>query len=85
MVQLNGDLLQDDLRHVLCLPGLLLPEFLFLRQATADPCLRRRPSDTQAGRAQSLVESLLLSLGLSVHKFCLCPPSVSGRYEFDFF
>ena len=30
---------------MLCLPGLLLPEPLSPQQATADPCLRRRPSN----------------------------------------
>ena len=37
------------------LPGLLLPEPLSLRQASADPCHRRR-QHSQAGLAQSLVE-----------------------------
>ena len=32
---------------MLCLPGLLLPEHLSLQQATADPYLNRRPSNTQ--------------------------------------
>ena len=43
----NGTLLQEDLSHMLCLPGLLLPEPLSPQQATADPCLRRRHSNTQ--------------------------------------
>ena len=43
----NGDLLQEGLCHTLHDPGLLQPEPLSPRQATADPCLCRRHSDTQ--------------------------------------
>ena len=46
----NGDLLQEDLCHTLCLPGLLQPETLSpgpCRQVTADTCLCRRRSNTQ--------------------------------------
>ena len=43
----NGDLLQEGLRHTLCDPGLLHPEPLPLQQATAGPCLCRRYSDNQ--------------------------------------
>ena len=49
----NGDLLQEDLGHVLQLPGLVLLEPLSPWLATADPRLHRRHS--QAGLAQSLV------------------------------
>ena len=52
-----------------------------LRQATADPSLRRKPSDP--GRAgTALVGSLLLSLGPGAHGFFgVCPPRVSGGSE----
>ena len=43
----NRDLIQEDLCHTLSVPGLLQPEFLSPWQATADPCLRRRQSNTQ--------------------------------------
>ena len=43
----NGNLLQEDLSHMLCLPVLLQPEPLSPQQATVDPCLRRRHSNTQ--------------------------------------
>ena len=43
----NGDLLQEGLCHMPCVPGLLQPEPLSLQQATADLCLGRRHSDTQ--------------------------------------
>ena len=43
----NGDLLQEGLCHILCDPGLLYPEPLSPRQATSDPYLHRRHSDTQ--------------------------------------
>ena len=39
----NGDLLQEDLCHTLCLPGPVLPESLSPRLATTDLCLCRRP------------------------------------------
>jgi len=42
----NGDLLQEDLCHTPCLPGLLQPEPLSVWQITADPCLQRRHSNT---------------------------------------
>ena len=45
--EVNGDLLQEGLCHALCDPGLLYPEPLSPRQATADPYLHRRHSDTQ--------------------------------------
>ena len=35
----NSDLLQKDLCHTLCLPGLLLPEPLSPQQASANSCL----------------------------------------------
>ena len=54
----HGDHPQEDLGHMPCLPGLLQPAPLSLWQATADPCLCRRPSNTprQIDLAQSLVE-----------------------------
>ena len=41
------DFLQEDLCHTLCDPGLLYPEPLPLQQATVDPCLCKRYSNTQ--------------------------------------
>ena len=49
----NGNLLQEDLCHMLRLLGLLKPESLSAWQVTAEPCLRRRHS--RAGLAQCLV------------------------------
>ena len=46
----NGDLLQEDLCHMLCFPGLLKPAPLSPRQTTADPCLHMRHSDIQRQR-----------------------------------
>ena len=43
----NGDLLQENLCHTPWLQGLLQPEPLSPRQATADLCLCRRHSNTQ--------------------------------------
>ena len=43
----NSDLLQEGLCHMLRVPGLLKPEPLSPCQATADPCLNRRYSNTQ--------------------------------------
>ena len=64
-----GDLLPEDFRHTRCHPGLLQPEPLFPRQATADPCLRRRHSATHRQVWLSLLwGSPLLSLGPGVHK-----------------
>ena len=49
------DLLQEGSCHTLRVSGLLLPEPLSLRKATAEPCLCRRHSDTsKAGLAQYL-------------------------------
>ena len=43
----DGNLLQENLHYMPCLPGLLQPESLSLSQATADPCHRKRHSNTQ--------------------------------------
>ena len=70
----NGGLLQEDLFHLLCLPALLLPVFLSLWEATADPCLCRRPSHTQRQVWLSLLwGSLLLSVGFGAHKILFMP------------
>ena len=70
----NGDLLQEDLCHTLCLPGLLLPESLSPRQATTDPCLCRRPSNTHRHVCLSLLwRSLLHSQGPGACKALLVP------------
>ena len=65
----NGDLLQEDLCHTLCLPGLLQPEPLSPRQDTADPCLRRRHSNHR-GRSDSVSVG---SLGPGVHQVLFEP------------
>ena len=66
----NGDLLQEVLCHTPHLPGLLQPEPLSPRQATADPCLCRRYSNTQ----RQVWLSLLWGLWVLVHtRFCLSP------------
>ena len=59
----NGGLFQDDLCHTPCLPGLMQPEPLSLWQATADPCLHRRHSNTQT----QVWLSLLWGLWVLVH------------------
>ena len=60
--------------HTLRLPGLPLLESLSLRQATADSCLCRRPSDTQRQVCLRLLwGSLLLSFGLGTHKVLFVP------------
>ena len=70
----NGDLLQENLFHMLCHPGLLLPESLSLKQPTVDSCLSRRPSNTQRQFWFSLLwESLLLSLSPGTHKVLFVP------------
>ena len=68
----KGDLLQDDLCHTPCLPGLMQPEPLSLWQATADQYLHRRHSNAQ---------SFLGLLVLMRTKFCLSPLSISDAYE----
>ena len=71
----NGDLLQEDLCHLPGLPALLLPVLLSPWEATADPCLCRRPSNTQRQVWLSLLwGSLLLSVGFGAHKILFMPP-----------
>ena len=43
----SGNLLQEGLCHMPCVPSLLQPEPLFLRQCAADLCLHRRHLNTQ--------------------------------------
>ena len=43
----SSNLLQENLRHTPCLPGLLQPEPLSPQKATADPSVCKRHSDTQ--------------------------------------
>ena len=70
----NGDLLQEDLCHTLCLPGPVLPESLSPWLATTDPCLCRRPSNTHRHVCLCLLwRSLLLSQGPGTHKALLVP------------
>ena len=71
----NSNLLQEDLCHALCLPGLLLPEPLSPWQATAGPCLHRRQSNTFQRQfwLSLLWRSLLLSLCPGVHEVLLVP------------
>ena len=69
----SGDLLQEGLCHLLCDPGLLLPEPLPLQQATADPCLHRRLSNTQRPSGSVTVGSPGPGAQKKTH-----PPSVSG-------
>ena len=64
----NGDLLQKNLCHMPCLPGLLQPEPRSLWQTTADPCLRGRHFNTQSQVWLSLLRGCLhLSLGPGAH------------------
>ena len=71
-IGVNGD--QEDLCHMPCLPGTLLPEPLSSQQATTDPCLCRRPSNTHRHVCLSLLWGLLLlSLGPGAHKVLFVP------------
>ena len=65
----NGDLLQEDLCSMLCLPGLPQPESLPLRQATADLwlCIETL-KHSKAGLAQ-----FVGSLSPGVHKVLFEP------------
>ena len=85
---INGDLLQEDLGHTPHLPGLLQPEPLSLRQATADPCLHT-PQETlkpsKPSLAQSLAEVTIPFPGSwCTQGLCLHPPCISGGYEVYF-
>ena len=69
----NGDLLHEDECHTPRLRGLLL----LVPRSCGRPLLTRASAEgpqTQAGLGQSLVGSLLLSLGPGVHKVW-CVPS----------
>ena len=61
----NGNLLQEDLCHMPCVPGLLQPEPLSLRQATADLYFGGRHSNTLKRTSGSVS---LGSLGSSANK-----------------
>ena len=78
----NGDLLQEDLSHTLCLPGLLLPETPVPAAGHCQPrSLQETLKHSQAGLAQSLVGGhCSFTLGPDVHKLWFVPPRVSGGY-----
>jgi len=85
VTELNDQLLQEVLCHMLHLPGLLQPEPLFLRQITADPSLHGRHSNTERQDCFSLLWSLLLSLDPGVHKvwfFNLWASLAGLRFDF---
>ena len=63
-----------------CLPGLLQQEPLSLWQATADPCLCRRHSNTQMHVSLSLLLGPCVLVGRG---FLLSPLSISGADGFD--
>ena len=66
----NGDLPQEDLGHMRCLPGLLEPEPLSPWHATAGLCLLQETlKHSEAGLALSLVGSL----GPGAHKVLFAP------------
>ena len=66
----NGDLPQEDLGHMRCLPGLLEPEPLSPWHATAGLCLLQETlKHSKAGLALSLVGSL----GPGAHKVLFAP------------
>ena len=59
---------------MLCLQGLLQPEPLSLRQATADPCLHRRHANTQRQVWLSLLWGhCSFLLGPGAHKLLFVP------------
>ena len=82
----NGDFLQEDLCYKPCLPGVLKPEPLSLRQVTADLCLYSRHSTLKTGLAQYLLGgSLILSLNLGHAQDFVCVHQVSlAGLRFDF-
>jgi len=67
---------------ILCLPALLLSVLLVTQQATVNPWLHQR-FQTLTGKYGSVPCGLTapVSWVLEHTRFCLCPPSVSGRYE----
>ena len=70
----HGNLLYKDLCHTLSPPRLLLPDPLSLWEATADPCLWRRPSNSYMPVWLSLFWGTLLpSLGPGAHKVLFVP------------
>ena len=76
----NDDLLQENLGHVLQLPGLVLEEPLSLWQTTADLCLHSH----RKVWLSLLWRSLLLSLGPAVHKVLFAPFERLWSLRFDF-
>ena len=65
----------------MCLPGLLLPVCLSLKQATTDPHLCRRPSNSQ--RLVSVFWGVTAPFPgvLLCIRFCLCPSGVSISFQ----
>ena len=81
----NGSLLQGDLCHMPCLPGLLLPVPLSPWQATADPHLHRKPSNTYRQVCLSLLwgHSFFPWVLVCARFGCACQESLAGM-GFDF-
>ena len=72
LMPLNGGLIRGLMPH----PGLLHPEPLPLRQATAI-----LPQETLCFSKHSSGSASVGSLGPGLNKVCLSPPSVYGGYE----
>ena len=81
----NSDLLQEDLGHMPCLPGLLLLVPLSPWQATAHHA-SGGDTHTLIGRSGSVScgGSLLLSLGPGVHRVLFVSSKSLGSVRFDF-
>ena len=78
----NGHLLQDDLMPY---PGTPRTAVARASVSVAGHCwlmpLQETLKHSKAGLPQSPVGVTAPSLGLGTHRFCLCPPTISGRYE----
>ena len=73
----NGNLLQEDLGHMLLLPGLLQPEPLSPRR----PLLIHTLQETHTLKGRSGSVSYAAPGSWCTQGFCLCPLSVSAKYE----
>ena len=82
----NGDLLREDLSHMLCLPGLLLPEPPIPAAGHCQPrSLQKTLRHSQAGLAQSLVGvTTPLPWVLVCTSFCFCLQESLVGTGFDF-
>ena len=77
----DDNLLQEDLCHMPCLPGRLLPEPRSLLWATTDLCLFRRHSTLKGWSGSVSYGGQCSFLWVLMHtRFCLHAPNISGGY-----